>query len=48
MLLLATLPMFALSYHAVNVDKVTAATMTTTRFGGRDGGDEHQQPAKDR
>ena len=28
MLLLATLPMFALSYHAVNVDKVTAAAMT--------------------
>ena len=28
MLLLASLPMFALSYHAVNVDKVTAAAMT--------------------
>ena len=27
MLLLATLPMFALSYHAVNVDKVTAAAI---------------------
>ena len=28
MLLLATLPIFSLSYHAVNVDKVTAAAMT--------------------